>query len=290
LPATSKTVATNRRLGRHRRIPLAFVKLTLVTFGVLYATLLSGMYLWQRELQYFPSRHDPAPEDVGLSGVTRTLLEAPDGESLVLWFSPPRGDGPVLLFLHGNGGAIADRADRFAFYQSRGFGVAFLSWRGYGGSTGSPSETGLVIDAKAAYDHLRGLGHPPGRIVLVGESLGTGPAVQLAAANPVGAVVLEAPYSAAVDLARAAYPWLPVGLLMKDQFRSRDHIGAVRAPVLILHGEKDRVIPPGFGKRLYEAAQDPKAFLSLGPVGHEALFDPATWAAGAEFVDRTVTP
>jgi fermentation-respiration switch protein FrsA (DUF1100 family) len=290
LPATSKTVATNRRLGRHRRIPLAFVKLTLVTFGVLYATLLSGMYLWQRELQYFPSRHDPAPEDVGLSGVTRTLLEAPDGESLVLWFSPPRGDGPVLLFLHGNGGAITDRADRFAFYQSRGYGVAFLSWRGYGGSTGSPSETGLVIDAKAAYDHLRGLGHPPGRIVLVGESLGTGPAVQLAAANPVGAVVLEAPYSAAVDLARAAYPWLPVGLLMKDQFRSRDHIGAVRAPVLILHGEKDRVIPPGFGKRLYEAAQDPKAFLSLGPVGHEALFDPATWAAGAEFVDRTVTP
>jgi fermentation-respiration switch protein FrsA (DUF1100 family) len=290
LPATSKTVATNRRLGRHRRIPLAFVKLTLVTFGVLYATLLSGMYLWQRELQYFPSRHDPAPEDVGLSGVTRTLLETLDGESLVLWFSPPRGDGPVLLFLHGNGGAIADRADRFAFYQSRGFGVAFLSWRGYGGSTGSPSETGLVIDAKAAYDHLRGLGHPPGRIVLVGESLGTGPAVQLAAANPVGAVVLEAPYSAAVDLARAAYPWLPVGLLMKDQFRSRDHIGAVRAPVLILHGEKDRVIPPGFGKRLYEAAQDPKAFLSLGPVGHEALFDPATWAAGAEFVDRTVTP
>lgn len=290
MPATSKTVATNRRLGRHRRIPLAFVKLTLVTFGVLYATLLSGMYLWQRELQYFPSRHDPAPEDVGLSGVTRTLLETPDGESLVLWFSPPRGDGPVLLFLHGNGGAITDRADRFAFYQSRGYGVAFLSWRGYGGSTGSPSETGLVIDAKAAYDHLRGLGHPPSRIVLVGESLGTGPAVQLAAANPVGAVVLEAPYSAAVDLARAAYPWLPVGLLMKDQFRSRDHIGAVRAPVLILHGEKDRVIPPGFGKRLYEAAQDPKAFLSLGPVGHEALFDPATWAAGAEFVDRTVTP
>ncbi|MDP3197805.1 alpha/beta hydrolase [Tabrizicola sp.] len=269
---------------------LAILKLTLVTFGVLYATLLSGMYLWQRDLQYFPTRRDPAPQAVGLAGVDRVVLATPDGESIVLWTSPPRADRPTVLFLHGNGGEIADRADRFAFYQSRGLGVAFLSWRGYGGSSGSPSETGLLTDAKTAYDHLRTQGLQPGRIVLVGESLGTGIAVQLAAANPVGAVVLEAPYSAAVDLARVAYPWLPVGLLMKDQFRSRDHIGAVRAPILILHGEADKVIPPGFGRRLFDAAEDPKTFLSLGPVGHEALFDPATWAEGADFIDRAVTP
>lgn len=269
---------------------LAILKLTLATFGVLYATLLSGMYLWQRDLQYFPTHRDPAPQTLDLAGVQRMALATPDGEILVLWTSPARADRPTVLFLHGNGGEIADRADRLAFYQSRGFGVAFLSWRGYGGSTGTPSEAGLLTDAKAAYDHLRSHGVTPDRIVLVGESLGTGPAVQLAAANPVGAVVLEAPYSAAVDIARAAYPWLPVGLLMKDQFRSRDHIGAVRAPILILHGEADRVIPPGFGRRLFDAARDPKTFLSLGPVGHEALFDPATWAAGADFIDRTVTP
>ncbi|MDZ4086576.1 MAG: alpha/beta fold hydrolase [Tabrizicola sp.] len=248
------------------------------------------MYLWQRDLQYFPTHRDPAPQTLDLAGVQRMALATPDGEILVLWTSPARADRPTVLFLHGNGGEIADRADRLAFYQSRGFGVAFLSWRGYGGSTGTPSEAGLLTDAKAAYDHLRSHGVTPDRIVLVGESLGTGPAVQLAAANPVGAVVLEAPYSAAVDIARAAYPWLPVGLLMKDQFRSRDHIGAVRAPILILHGEADRVIPPGFGRRLFDAARDPKTFLSLGPVGHEALFDPATWAAGADFIDRTVTP
>ena len=269
---------------------LAILKLTLVTFGVLYATLLSGMYLWQRDLQYFPTQRDPAPQSVGLDGVDRISLATPDGETLVLWTSPARADRPTVLFLHGNGGEIADRADRLAFYRSRGLGVAFLSWRGYGGSTGSPSEAGLLTDAKAAYDHLRAQGLPPDHIVLVGESLGTGPAVQLAAANPVGAVVLEAPYSAAVDIARTAYPWLPVGLLMKDQFRSREHIAAVRAPILILHGEADRVIPPGFGRRLFDAARDPKTFLSLGPVGHEALFDPATWAAGADFIDRTVTP
>lgn len=268
---------------------LAVIKLTLFTFGVLYATTHSGMYVFQRDLQYFPTGRDPAPGAVGLAGVERLVLPTPDGETLVLWFAPPAPGRPVVLFLHGNGGEIADRADRLAFYQARGFGAAFLSWRGYGGSSGSPSEAGLVTDAQTAYTYLLGLGFPAGRIAVVGESLGTGPAVQLAAANPIGALVLEAPYSAAVDIARAAYPWLPVGLLMKDQFRSRDHIAAVRAPLLILHGDDDRVIPPGFGKRLYDAARDPKTFLSLGPVGHEALFDPATWAAGAAFIDQSLS-
>ena len=269
---------------------MAFIKLTLVTFGLLYAAALSGMYAFQRDLQYFPTRRDPAPETLGLSGVETVALATADGETLVLWFSPPEAGRPVILFLHGNAGEIADRADRLAFYQARGYGTAFLSWRGYGGSTGSPSETGLLTDTKAAYDYLRGLGVPPVRIVLVGESLGTGPAVIVAAANPVAAVILEAPYSAAVDIARTAYPWLPVGLLMKDQYRSRDHIAAIRAPLLILHGEKDRVIPQGFGKRLFDLAKEPKTFLSLGPVDHDALFSPATWEREADFIDRTVGP
>lgn len=269
---------------------LALVKLTLVTYGVLYATALSGMYVFQRDLQYFPSRRDPSIQALGLREVDSVELPTPDGETLILWLSRPSGEAPVILFLHGNAGEIADRADRFAFYQSRGYGVAFLSWRGYGGSTGRPSEAGLLTDAQAAYDHLRGLGIPPRRIVLVGESLGTGPAVMTAARNPVGAVVLEAPYSAAVDIARAAYPWLPVGLLMKDQFRSRDHIASIRAPLLVLHGEDDRVIPRGFGQRLFDAAADPKTFLSLGPVGHEALFSPATWSREAGFIDRIIGP
>lgn len=269
---------------------MAFIKLTLVTFGLLYAVALSGMYAFQRDLQYFPTRRDPAPEALGLRGVARVALATPDGETLVLWTSPPRGDRPVILFLHGNAGEIADRADRLAFYQSQGYGTAFLSWRGYGGSTGQPSEAGLLTDAKAAYDHLRAQGIPPDRFVLVGESLGTGPAVITAAANPVAAVILEAPYSAAVDIARRAYPWAPVGLLMKDQYRSRDHIAAIGAPLLILHGAKDRVIPQGFGKRLFDLARDPKTFLSLGPVGHDALFSPATWQKEADFIDRTVAP
>ena len=267
---------------------MGFLKLSVVLFGTFYLSAVAGMFLLQRSLQYFPPHRDPAPAAAGLTGVERLTLTTPDGESLILWYAPPEGDRPVILFLHGNAGEIADRAPRFAFYQAQGYGVAFLSWRGYGGSSGRPSETGLLADAKTAYDHLRAQGLPPGRIVLVGESLGTGPAVVTAARNPVGALVLEAPYSAALDIARANYSWLPVGLLMLDQYRGRDHIAEVRAPLLILHDAADQVIPIRYGKRLFQAARAPKSFLSLGPVGHEALNAPTTWAAEADFIDRVL--
>ena len=131
---------------------------------------------------------------------------------------------------------------------------------------------------------------PADRIVLVGESLGTGVAVPLAARHPVAAVVLEAPFTAAVDVAARAYPAFPVRLLMRDPFRSRDHIARIGAPLLILHGEADQVIPYAMGQSLYAQAAEPKSFTSLGPVGHEALFTPATWALGADFIDGLFPP
>jgi uncharacterized protein len=269
---------------------MALVKITVMALAVIYAAALAGVYLMQRQLQYFPSRSDPAPETLGLTGVERLNLPTPDAETVVLWYAAPTGNRPVILFFHGNAGSIADRADRLSFYLSKGFGAAFLSYRGYGGSSGSISETGLITDAQTAYDHLRGLGIPATRIAVVGESLGTGVAVQLAARNSAAALVLEAPYSAAVDVAGISYPWLPVRLLMKDQFRSQDHIGKVTAPLLILHGTEDRVIPFSLGERLFAAANDPKTFLSLGTVGHEALYQPSTWAEGTAFLDRVLPP
>lgn len=269
---------------------LAFIKLTLMTFGVIYTFALSGLYLMQRELQYFPSRLDPAPDALGLAGVERVLLATPDGETLVLWYSPAPDGRPTVLFLHGNAGSIADRAQRLAYYQSRGLGAAFLSWRGYGGSSGRPSEAGLLADARTAYDYLVGSGINPGRIVLVGESLGTGAAVPLAATVLVGSMVLEAPFTSAAAVARLAYPGMPVGLLMKDQFRSSARIAEIDVPLLILHGERDGVIPFALGKALFAKANEPKTFLSLGPVGHGALSDPATWSRGADFIDGLFPP
>ncbi len=214
------------------------------------------MVLWQCHLPCFPSRRDPAPAELGLHGVPREIVPTADGESLVLWFAPPASGRPMILFLHGNAGSVADRAGRMAFYQSRSFGATFLSWRGHGGSNGRPTE--------AAWRFLAGAGVPPGRIGVMGEFLGT----------EVAALVPEAPFTAAVDLATRAYPWLPVRLLMRDQFRSRSRIGAVRAPLFILHGEVDTVIPFAFGQDPFALANTPETVVSLGPVGHEALAIP----------------
>ena len=269
---------------------MVLIKLVLLAMPLVYAAALSGMFLMQRQLQYFPTHADPSPAEAGLTGVTRQTLTTPDGETLVVWFAPAPPDRPTILYFHGNAGSIADRADRLAFYQSQGFGAAFLSYRGYGGSTGTPSEVGLMTDARAAYDWLIAQAIPPTRITLVGESLGTGVAVQLAAQAQVGAVVLEAPYTAAVDVAARVYPWLPVRLLMKDQFRSSAHIGKVTAPLLILHGTADTVIPFAFGQNLFAVANEPKTFIKINGAGHEALFSPATWQEETSFLNTIFPP
>lgn len=259
----------------------------ILAFAALYLFTVVAMYAMQRHLQYFPATRNLPPSARGLAEITVETLVTPDQETLVAWYAAPASsDLPTLLFLHGNAGEIGDRADRLAAYQAAGFGALFLSWRGYGGSTGSPSETGLITDAMAAYDWLVVAGTPPDQIVVVGESLGTGVAVQLAAQSPVGAVVLGAPYSAAVDIAARQYPWLPVRWLMKDQFRSIDHIGSVSAPILVLHGTEDRVIPVASGMRLRDASTAPTTFKALNGKGHEALFEPATWAEEIAFITR----
>jgi fermentation-respiration switch protein FrsA (DUF1100 family) len=269
---------------------MLFLKLGLASVGLLYVAAVAGMVTFQRDLQYFPDRSDPAPAAVRLQGVQRIALPTADGETVVLWYSPAAKDRPTVLYFHGNAGSIADRADRLAFYQTRGIGAAFLSWRGYGGSTGRPTESGLMLDAEAALAYLLAQGIAADQIVLVGESLGTGVAVQLAARHKVAGVILEAPYTAAVDIAAQAYPWLPVRALMLDQFLSRDHIANIDAPLLVLHGEKDRVIPYRSGLRLFDQAREPKTFVSLGANGHEALYDPATWARGVDFIDTAFPP
>jgi uncharacterized protein len=269
---------------------MTLIKSAIAVLCLLYLAAVAGMFFLQRQLQYFPSRNDPTPAMVGLSGVRVERLPTPDGETIVLWYAPARAGQPTILFFHGNGGEIGGRADRFSFYHTKGYGVAFLSYRGYGGSTGTISQDGFVTDAFAAHDWLTAIGVAPEHIALVGESLGTGVAVQLAARRGVGAVVLEAPYTAAVDVAAQVYPWLPVRLLMKDQFRSTDVITRISAPLLILHGPRDTVIPYAFGQALFMAANAPKQFHELTGAGHEALYEPATWAHETAFLATVFAP
>lgn len=259
------------------------LKWALILAALVYVAIAGFMYFQQRSFQYFPAHKGGTPQDLGLSGVTEQRVATPDGETIVLWYSPAQPGKPTVLFFHGNGGEIADRTERFAFLQSQGLGVMFVSYRGYGASTGEISEQGLVTDALTAYDVLRAKGVAPQDIMLLGESLGTGVAVQLAAQRPVGAVALEAPYTATVDIAADIYWWLPVRLLMKDQFRSRDYIAQVKVPLLIQHGDADRVVPVAQARALFEMANEPKQLVIVPGEGHDAVFDRGVWAREVAF-------
>jgi len=265
---------------------MTMLRNVLIIAALIYLALLVGIYLLQRHLQYHPSRNQLVPEAIGLTGLEVVNLATDPREKLIAWYSPPQSGKPTILFFHGNGGDISGRGERFAFYQQAGFGVMFLSYRGYGESTGSPSETGLVADAESAYDWLAAKGIPADRIVLVGESLGTGVAIQLASRRPVAALVLEAPFTSAVDVARLSYWWLPVSLLMKDQFHSLDLVPNLNVPFLVVHGTADGIVPFKMGERLYAAAREPKEFVAVSDGTHVSIFAEETWQREIDFIDR----
>jgi len=267
---------------------MSLIKFFVVLVVLAYAAAVLGMYVFQRKLQYHPKNKGLTPASVGISGASVETLTTADGEKIILWYASAKAGLPTILYFHGNAGEIGDRPLRFNYYHARGFGVAYLSYRGFGGSSGSPSEAGLIADATAAYEWLIAKGVEPGKIGLLGESLGSGVAVQLAAKREVGAVALEAPYTSTVEVAAKIYWWLPVHVLMKDQFKSIDFIAAVVAPLLIIHGEEDRLIPVDFGKRLFAAANQPKELEVVESLGHDVLFEETTWASEVEFFARVI--
>ncbi len=254
---------------------------------LVYALSALGLFACQRQLQYQPGHANPTPESLGLHGVQVETLETPDHEHLVLWYAAAVPGQPTILFFQGNAGDLTQRSARLAFYQSKGLGTAFLTYRGFGGSSGTITERGLIADARTAYDWLV-LRTPPAKIALVGESLGTGVAVQLAALVPVAAVALDAPYASTLSVAQGRFPFLPVALLMKDQFLSINHIAAINAPLLIQHGTADIVIPYTSGQTLFAAALAPKTFIPLPNRGHEIIFAPDVWQREVDFFARTI--
>jgi len=234
---------------------------------VVYGAVVALLFVAQRSLLYPASTQAVSAAQAGLDGFRDLVLKTSDGESVVAWWRPPEPGRAVVLYFHGNGGGLWNRRFRVRALAEGGRGVLIVSYRGYSGSTGAPTEEGLRLDARAAYDWLNAA-YEADRIALYGESLGTGVAVRLAAERPVGGLILDAPYTSTADVAARLYWWAPVALLMRDQFRSIDVVGGVKAPILVLHGEADRVIPIAFGERLFQAAPEPKRFVRLGG-GHE---------------------
>ena len=229
------------------------------------------MYVVQRSLMYFPERLHTPPDAAGFPEAQEVALDTKDGERVIVWQVAPRGEKPVVLYFQGNGGALRNRVARFHALIADGNGLVALSYRGYGGSTGRPTEAGLIADAEAAYVFAAAR-YPVERIALWGESLGSGVAVALGAGHKVGRIVLEGSFTSAADVGAAhAYRFLPLRLLMKDQFRSDLRIASVNVPLLFLHGARDWVVPITLGERLYALANEPKRFVRFPDGGHEDL-------------------
>jgi hypothetical protein len=232
------------------------------------------MFAFQRRLVYFPDRSRPAPAHCDAGDMAAVDYATADGLRLGGWYKRPADAGaPVIVHFHGNAGHIGDRAPLMRGYIEAGFGVLLAEYRGYGGNPGKPTEAGLYADGRAALAFTAGQGIAAERIVLYGESLGTAVAVRLAAETPVGAVVLEAPFTSAVDVGAAAYPFVPVRWLMLDRFDSLPRIAAIKAPLLVLHGEQDSTVPIAHGRRVLEAAAEPKEGRFFEAAGHSDLHD-----------------
>ena len=250
-----------------------------------YAAICVVAYFGNRLFMYFadPTRIPPAA--VGLAEVEEIEITDADGVILIAWQAPAKGDRPVVLYFHGNAANAANRAEKIERIIASGFGIFYLNNRGYGGSGGKPTEKANVADALTAYDHLIASGVPAERIVAYGESLGSGQAVPLAAKRRVAAVVLEAPLTSTVDVGRRVYFWLPLHWLVTDRYDNERNIRAVTAPVLILHGERDSIVPVEIGRRLYDAANPPKRIELFPQGGHNDLFDHGAWEKARAFLE-----
>ncbi len=235
-----------------------------------YALICLAAWFAQRRLLYFPDPQIVAPATVGVPAQA-LVRRAADGVSLTMWWAPPRDGRAVVIYFHGNGGNLAYRAPVFRDLIDAGYGLMALSYRGYAGSGGRPGEEGFAEDARAAHAAAAELA-PEADIVLFGESLGSGVAVRLAAERPVSGVVLNAPYTSVEERAQEIFWYLPVRLLLADRYRSRDVIGCIRAPLLILHGEADTVIPVAHGRALFASASEPKTFVPITRGGHDDLW------------------
>jgi pimeloyl-ACP methyl ester carboxylesterase len=259
-PSSSGFIKTLRAIG----IGL----LAVIVVG--YAGVCAYMYTQQDALVYMTDKTKGAqhPGDLPIEEVT---FKTPDGVTLTGWYEPPPQGAPVVLFLHGQGADLNDGRFRYRRMHDKGVGYLAIDYRGFGGSDGKPSEQGLYTDALTAYDLLIAKGITPEQIIIHGHSLGSGVATWLATKRQAKALILEAPFTAAVDVAAERYPYLPVNLLMRGKFLNRERMKNIHIPVLIVHGDRDSVIPFAHGKRLFALANRPKNFVRMIGSDHSTL-------------------
>jgi uncharacterized protein len=264
---------------------MTVVKSIVILASLGYLLALVALFFAQRMFVFpVPSTTRTPPRTAGFPQAEEHVLSTSDDERLIVWHVAPASGRHVVIYLPGNGDTLAGSVGRFRDITSTGTGLVALSYRGYAGSSGTPSERGLLKDAAAAYAFTAAL-YPPSKIVPWGFSLGSGVAVALAAEHPVGGVILEAPYTSIADVGALAFPYLPVRYLLKDRFDSDRRIARVTAPLLFMHGVRDATIPIVLGERLFALAHEPKQFVRFDQAGHNDLDRVGAIETARHFID-----
>jgi fermentation-respiration switch protein FrsA (DUF1100 family) len=257
------------------------------TLVVLAGVALALLMLWvlQRSMIYFPFGTAPDPATVGLRETETVRIATEDGETLQAWFvkgEVSTARPATVIVFNGNAGNRAYRADLALALVERGFSVLLFDYRGYGGSTGRPSEQGLAADARAARAHAASRDDvDPRRIIYFGESLGAGVAVGLAVESPPAALVLRSPFTSLGDVGQLHYPFLPVRRLLRDKYPSLNRIGRLACPVAVIAGDRDGIIPIAQSRAIYDAARGPKTWTVIEGADH----NDASLAHGPQVID-----
>ena len=230
----------------------------LILITAIYLIITLALYFLQRKLLYYPVVNNYSGDKL-LVPVEKVKITTKDNLELLAWYYDKGNKNyKTLLFLHGNAGSLENRINKINHFKDMNMNFLLLSWRGFSGNKGQPTEKGIYEDARSAIQWLKEKGLETEDIVIYGESLGTGVAVEVAQNNNFAGVILESPFTSMVDAGKTKYPLFPVRLLLKDKYESDKKIKNIRSPILIMHGEADRIVPFWMGKKMYELANKPK--------------------------------
>ena len=225
---------------------------------LIYLTITFVLYYSQRSLLYHPTENNYSGDKLTVP-IDKVKINTEDNIELLAWYHVKDVDNyKTILFLHGNAGSLENRIHKINHFNDMDVNFLIISWRGFSGNKGQPTEEGLYKDAKSGVDWLKNKGIRKENIIIYGESLGTGVATEIAQNNNFAGVILESPFTSMVAAGKSKYPIFPIKLLLKDKFESDKKIQNIKSPILIMHGEIDKIVPFWMGKKLYELANEPK--------------------------------
>ena len=262
------------------------MKISTLIFSVIfiYLIIIAYMYLNQRKLLYLPSENNYLDDQIDFN-FKEVFIDVEKNLKLKAWLiENDFKNKKTLVFFHGNAGNLSNRTYKLNQLSKLDLNIIILAWRGFSGNEGEPSEQNLYNDAKKTIDWLNSRGVKNKNIILYGESLGTGIAVELGQTNQFGGIILESPFTSMTNAAKNIYPWLPVKYLLKDKYDSEKKIKNIKIPILIMHGKKDNIVPFKMGKKLYDLANNPKFFYFTENDDHMLTFDEKLVSAIKDFL------